>query len=408
MTATLPEVGTLDLTEAVQRTGASTAFDKARAYSQAATDAVVDSRIVAMNERGYLTANTPGGQFKIEVAPTAHRQLAEKISIPFEYYERMRVGQPDLLAANVNRWLTAEPNRHLFRMLKPVTEEDGRRMTEGGATYRLRAVLSPKYRPLDNAALLNTVLPVAAEHGAKVAEFNYGEDRFHLRLVGVERTLEDVRREYGMVNAHTVGPDGRKWVADGEVLAFGLALRNSETGYGSLSVEPYARVVRCLNGIIVAVNYRAIHVGRSKEDGFLQEDTKRLEDAAVFLRVRDKALELFGPEARFNVAKAIEAGVESVLDLPADLPMFEFLGNVATKFDLTSKETEILKEEVVQDMQAGGYRLNGFAVSQGMTALARRMGEEDFDRRTELERAGWEILTSPVEKLLKAGKAASN
>jgi hypothetical protein len=42
-----------------------------------------------------------------------------------------------------------------------------------------------------------------------------------------------------------------------------------------------------------------------------------------------------------------------------------------------------------------------------VTALARRVGDEggDFDRRVELERIGWEVLTSPVARLLDAGKA---
>jgi hypothetical protein len=405
----------MTLIEAVQRTGAGVAFEKALAYSTAAQDAVVDTRIVRMAHLGgdrkdvVLTARTPGGDLTIEVGDTAHRQLAEKVGIDWKYYDRMRQGQPDLLAANVNRWLEVEPNRHLLRMLRPIGDEDGRRMKEIGASYRLRAVLSSKYRPLDNAALLNTILPIAAEHGARVAEFNFGDDRFHLRLVGAERTLDEIRKEYGNVGVHTTRPDG-KWIADGEVVSFGISIRNSETGFGSMRVEPFARIVRCLNGIIVAENYRAIHVGRDKEDGFLQEDTKRLEDAAVFMRVRDKAIELFGPESRFKVARAIEAGVNNALNLPPELPLFEFLGNVGAKFDLTEKETEILKEEVVQDMAVGRYEtgVNAFAVSQGMTALARRVGEDDFDRRRELEVAGWEILTSPVEKLLKAGKAGSN
>jgi hypothetical protein len=404
-----------DFAELLQRTGAGTAWDKARRFANAATDAVVDTRAIAMEELivgdkkdVVFVANHPAGAFRVEIADQAHRQLAEKLGIDWKYYDRMRQGQPDLLAANVNRWLQVEPDRHLLRMLGPITDEDGRRMAAKDARFRLRAVLSPKFRIIDNAGLLNTVLPVAYEHGATVAEFNYGDDRFHMRLVGAERSLESIRAEYGNRNPHTVV--NGKWLADGEVVSFGLAIRNSETGYGAMLVEPFARIVRCLNGIIVSEQYRVIHVGKSKEDGFLAEDTKRLEDAAVFLRVRDKATEIFGPESRFRVARAIEAGVENALTLPPDLPMFEFVGNVAAKFELTEKETEVLKEEIVKDLQVGKYEtgLNTFAISQGMTALARRVGEADFDRRTELEKAGWEILVSPVEKLLKAGKAASN
>ena len=74
----------------------------------------------------------------------ARRQLAEKLKIPFAYFERMRAEQPALLDRNVNTWLQSDGERRLVRTL------DG----------NVRAVLSDRYRRLDNYDLAENVLPI--------------------------------------------------------------------------------------------------------------------------------------------------------------------------------------------------------------------------------------------------------
>jgi hypothetical protein len=83
--------------------------------------------------------------------PTAHAQLSAALGIPKPYHDRMLADAPDLLAANVKRWLAAQPARKLVRPL------DG----------SVRAVLSDSCRPLDNLdpaeAVLPTLMGVEAE-----------------------------------------------------------------------------------------------------------------------------------------------------------------------------------------------------------------------------------------------------
>ena len=64
----------------------------------------------------------------------ARRQLADKLKIPFTYFERMRTEQPSLLDRNVNTWLQIDNESRMIRTL------DG----------QVRAVLSDRYRRLDN------------------------------------------------------------------------------------------------------------------------------------------------------------------------------------------------------------------------------------------------------------------
>jgi hypothetical protein len=70
------------------------------------------------------------GQYAI--TDHAHNQLAEHLGIPKKYYDRMKHERPELLAANINTWLAAKPERRLVRTL------DG----------HVRAFLSDRYRPL--------------------------------------------------------------------------------------------------------------------------------------------------------------------------------------------------------------------------------------------------------------------
>ena len=51
------------------------------------------------------------------VTPLARRQLADKLKIPYAYFERMRGEQPVLLDRNVNTWLQSDDERRMLRTL---------------------------------------------------------------------------------------------------------------------------------------------------------------------------------------------------------------------------------------------------------------------------------------------------
>ena len=94
-----------------------------------------------------LTLAVEGERRSYMVGEIALHQIAEKLKIPFGYFERMRREQPELLDRNVNTWLqvTGSENR-LVRTL------DG----------RVRAFLSDRYRRLDNYDFAEFVLPKTA------------------------------------------------------------------------------------------------------------------------------------------------------------------------------------------------------------------------------------------------------
>jgi hypothetical protein len=65
-----------------------------------------------------LEIEEPGGVQRYGITPLARRQLAEKLTIRYAYFERMRTEQPELLDRNVNVWLERdEGERQLLRTL---------------------------------------------------------------------------------------------------------------------------------------------------------------------------------------------------------------------------------------------------------------------------------------------------
>ena len=82
-----------------------------------------------------LAFDAPNGLQQMGLTEVARRQLADKLRVPFTYFKRMQNEQPALLDSNVNAWLGSEGNE--ARMIRTL---DG----------NVRAVLSKRYRPIDN------------------------------------------------------------------------------------------------------------------------------------------------------------------------------------------------------------------------------------------------------------------
>jgi hypothetical protein len=382
---------------------------------EATVDALTDTRALRMetidadlpgNQRVRMMAHAhAGAEVPIALLPGAHNQVAAKVGIPVKYYDRMLTEAPELLATNVNEWFAREPEARLLRMVRRIGDP-GEDATYGpvGADLAMRAFLSDRYRPLDHGALLDTVLPVALEAGAKVAEWNLDHKRLHVRFVGVQRDVYEVAQQ---LREREPEKAARHFMDFHEMVSQGLALRNSETGHAALSVSPLIEVMRCVNMLVVTEVKRVAHLGRRQEadEDWLNADTKRLDDAATFLKVRDKVIEIFSPETMERATVKLLEANGTPLPIPTAMPVMEFVGNIGGAFKLNEAETDLLREEFVQERATTG-NTNVFTLSQAVTATARRLKDDDhFERGVELETLGWRLLDEPVSKLLKAGKA---
>ncbi len=406
--------------------GLDAARSKLDDLRRAAVDAISDTRRLTLVPTGFdnppsvydrvrIDVIRPGGDvLPIRVLQGAHEQIADRTGIPWKYYERMLGEAPDLLSQNVNTWHDREPGKRLVRMLKPLTPNDHEVMTGLGTQLAARAVLSDRYRVLDHGSLLSNVIPVAETYGLRVAEWSLTEKKFYVRFAAPDEALEEMIPQ--IFGGLVLKPGFDIERIRREAIAFGASLSNSETGHGAVNLDPYFHVRHCLNAIIVDYygeggkqireNLRTIHIGGKQTEGDIYAaDTRALDNAAVFLKVRDRMGSFFSGETKQRAARVLLNGMATKIELPEEIGQFTFIENVAGTFDLSETEQNILREEVLNELQVTRNPLTPWAISQGLTAMARRIGTGDMERKQEIERLGWRVLDDPVEKLVKAATA---
>lgn len=319
------------------------------------------------------------GDNEFGLTPTALSQLSEFAGIPRAYFDKMLEEQPDLWTGNVDTWLRAIGKTRMVRTL------DG----------KVRAFLSDRYRPLENEDLASAVLPVLGELGVVIMSAQVTDDALYIKAVD-ERIKADV-------------PTGRS-IGDGshvffDTLSPAIVIRNSEVGKGRLAVETstFTKVCTNLATLQKAGSIKKQHVG-AKHDIFgeeeftklLSDETKRLNDAALWNTVRDVTRGMF-EEQRFTalvrdeVAPAAERKIEG--------EVVEVVKVAAKRFGLTSTEGDSVLKRLIE---AGS--LTQYGLSNAITRASQDVA--DYDRASELERIGGDVITLPANDWKLLAKAA--
>ncbi len=312
-----------------------------------------------------LTVETPDGPAQFGITDLAKRQLAEKLGIPYTYFERMRERQPELLDRNVNTWLHSETDRRLVRTL------DG----------NVRAVLSDRYRRLDNYDLAEHVLPILQRlPGGHLVSAELTETRMYLKWVASE-----IREE----------------IQPGDIVEAGVAVTNSEVGLGSLSIQPLLYRLVCRNGLIVPDHgMRKTHVGRlkeSKDDAVLvfKDDTLAAEDKAFFLKVRD-VVEDAVSEVTF---RQLAQRMRRTLGVLLSGDPVKSVDAIGTRYLLNEEE----RNGVLRHLVNGGD-LSGYGLVNAVTHYSQEVA--DYDRATDFEVLGGKLLDLPAQEWKEIAEAA--
>lgn len=279
-----------------------------------------------------------------------HDQLGQICNIPAKYYDLMR-SHPKLLAENVRHWLNISSDRRMIRAL------DG----------NIRAILSDKYRRLDNFDLAQAVLPMINEADAEVVSCQITDSRLYLKAITWK--VEDTVKSKLDV---------------GELVYAGVEIENSEIGKGSLRVNPMAYILSCKNGNIAPkYGLRKYHVGRETEMGQIEfsKDTIKAEDKAFWLKVRDLVKHALS-ETTF---KKITEDMKIATGMIIQIPPIQAIELCAEKYSFTVKE----KEDVLSHLIQGGS-LTSWGLGNAVTRMAQDV--DSYDRSTELESIGFEVM----------------
>jgi hypothetical protein len=333
-------------------------------------DYVVDTSSVhvAANPRGGLAidlrnSSRSGAEIEspalLEVTDLCFAQVATHTGVPTAYARRMLTGSLDdrrLLAANFNHWMTTNRSRQMLRTFDATPDNSKPRIA--------RALLSDRFRPLDNLDLTNAILPKLNAAGCIVESVQLTERRLYIQA-RTPRVEGDVRV--------------------GDTMQAGVVISNSEVGCGSLKIEPMLFRLVCSNGLILPNALRRYHVGARREDigevAHWSRETHRLTDRALFAQCADTVdAALNDISFRQQLERIREkADGKSVATPPAIVEV------LTKKLDLSESESG----NVLMHLAAGGS-LDIWGVTNAVTRAAEDC--EDYDRAVELERAGSLVL----------------
>ena len=324
-------------------------------------DFLADTRSLEVESTPYsstLHLSLDGNTYGFQIGELAHQQIATRLNIPYRYYQKMQREAPELLDWNVNTWLEQKPERRLIRVL------DG----------KVRAFLSDRYRRLDNLELCAAVLPVIQEmNGANIESCEVTPTHLYLKVVNRRLKAE---------------------VKVGDVVQAGFVVSNSEVGLGSLRVEPLVFRLVCKNGLICKdLAQKKYHVGRQVNESsdsayeLYSEATLAQDDRAFFMKVQD-IVRAAVDEAKF--AFTVDRMREST-QIPLAHDPVKSVELLADKFQLTENE----RGDILRQLFMGGDN-SRYGLVNAVTAASKIA--KTYERATDLERIGGEILALPVPR----------
>jgi len=329
-------------------------------------------RAVPERDRGILTIEVPD-LGRLPLTPWGHEQLAEKTGIPIRYYNQMlSAGLVDLAAENVNAWLDRRERDKLL-----IRSADG----------KVRAVLSSRYRVLDNYDLAILTMERAKEHGAEILRCDLTDTHMYIKLV-VPRYKEYLEFTPQEKAAHV-------WHEARDEVIPGLVVSNSEVGAGAFRVEPFLFRKACSNGVIAEEALYQVHLGREREIGRLvfSDETRRLEDQVIWSKARDIIDSTFSPDVLKALVDRLRAS--NGISIPE-----ERSGQVVDAVVRNLQLSEEKRDSLLTYFAREGNTV--FGLVQGVSRLAQDF--PDPDRQVEVERYAGRVLYAP-EIIVSAERA---
>lgn len=324
-------------------------------------DFLADTRSLEVESNPYgstLHLSLDGKTYGFQIGDLAHQQIAARLNIPYRYYQKMQNEAPELLDRNVNTWLEQKPERRMIRVL------DG----------NVRAFLSDRYRRLDNLELCAAVLPVIQEmNGSQIESCEVTPTHLYIKVVN-RRVKSEVKV--------------------GDVVQAGFVVSNSEVGLGSLRVDPLVFRLVCKNGLICKdLAQKKYHVGRqvnASDDSAYElysEATLAQDDKAFFMKVQD-VVRVAVDEAKFLLTVN---RMRDATQIPLTHDPVKSVELLADKFQLTENERGDILRQLF--MQGDNSR---YGLVNAVTAASKIA--KTYERATDLERIGGEILALPIPR----------
>lgn len=345
-------------------------------------DFIADTRklkAVVADKTLLVSVPAQGVDTLLSLQPTARRQIAQRFKVPGDYMNRL-TSDPlhlPLAASTLNHFFQADPSKQMIRTL------DG----------KVRAFLSNKYRPLDNADLFFLAMEELDKVSAELWYVRLADDSFRLYAVAKGTSAEvTTKRPFGeghdIKNFGTGGAGGTGGLPDLHHPA--ISIENSETGEGGLRVRAADLRAACTNLVVSDMGVMAIHSGsRKEEEGFLSAETVAADSKVTWMKVRDLIRTTFDP-AKFQKMIDLMNGAtqDEVVDAVA---IVEALAEVNY---IPGDVKDSIRNRFISSGDKSRYGLvNAITFEAHNTDL-------DVEKRNQLNDAGGKLLNTSVSKLL--------
>lgn len=300
----------------------------------------------------------------------AERQLATRLGYEnlLRYTDALRnAGHTDLVSINWQTLLERSEDRFLVRTL------DG----------KVRAVLSDRYKLLDNADLFFASAETFAEVSADIWKARLWDDGGFELFAVAGHIKGEVRTD------RTFDPgDGwqSRWYGQpGDTHNAAVRIQNSETGEGGLHVRLAILRRVCCNFNVWGRGISTIHLGRSREEeGLILSDATREKEAElVWLKVRDAIRTAFNEEKFKEYIDRLNGLTQTRITEPE-----KSVENVVKAFALSAERKEMILRNLLTSRD-----LTRYGLVQAVTQTAHERDEaQDHGAASALEEIGGKLV----------------
>tara|TARA_R110000803_G_scaffold210718_1_gene283366 strand:- start:3490 stop:4704 length:1215 start_codon:yes stop_codon:yes gene_type:complete len=304
----------------------------------------------------------------IELNRTAASQLRTRLGIPAKFEDALLKANHNEIAGGLHRDLLAKDNRSfLLRCL------DG----------RVRAVLSDRYRILDNHDLFFCAADKFGDVAAEIWKARVWDNGFELFATN------DIEGKVRTDRPFDAGAGWRaKWSgSEGDVHNAAVRVSNSETGGGGLNVRLCILRNACANFCVLSDGVSIIHAGslsESDDDGLIRSTERRQKESEViWLKVKDAIATAFDAEKFQAHIDRLNDATQVVLENPT-----EAVDNVVEAYSLSDDTRDAILANLV-----GSGDTSQYGLVQAVTGVAHGLdAAHRTEAASELETIGAKIL----------------
>jgi len=325
---------------------------------QAQEDLVADTDRMTVEGQDLLI-----GDRQYQMTAHARGQLLQHAKVPKRFADLLHDGterERKALDEVINARLHENQSKRLVRAYS-------------GERDVARAILSNRYRRLDNLELMESVLPVLHETPEmRIISCKVTPDRCYLKAL-----FPRIEGE----------------VAEGDVVQSGLVISNSEVGNGALKIQPLILRVICLNGLISETAMKRNHVGRNIGTGsgtevLYRDETLQADDRAFWLKVQDVVRASLDQSQFDGLLENMRRSTRLQIDNPVGT-----VEVLSQQHQLTEAESSgILGKLITGDsmLHQHGTANTLYGLVQAITAYSQDV--EDYTRATQFETLGGQVL----------------